>query len=77
VLVSLAADPESLTLRVEDDGRGMGDVAAGPESLGILGMKERAQMLGGDVAFARRGERGTVVTLRVPLARVAETGAGA
>jgi signal transduction histidine kinase len=76
-LVSLAADPESLTLRVEDDGRGMGDVAAGPESLGILGMKERAQMLGGDVAFARRGERGTVVTLRVPLARVAETGAGA
>lgn len=77
VVISLAADPDAVTLRVEDDGRGIGDAGAGPQSLGILGMKERATMLGGDVTFARGGERGTIVTLKVPLARVAEPASGA
>lgn len=77
VVVSLGADAEAVTLRVEDDGVGIDDAAAGPASLGLLGMRERALILGGDVVFARGGEGGTVVTLKVPLARVAGTSAGA
>jgi signal transduction histidine kinase len=70
VTVTLAASAGEVSLRVEDDGRGLADVTPGPGGLGLLGMKERAAMLGGVVTFARAGARGTVVELRVPLARV-------
>jgi signal transduction histidine kinase len=77
VLVSLAVAGESLTLRVEDDGRGLDAAAVGPQALGLLGMRERATALGGDVTFTRGRERGTVATLRVPLARVVQPFLGA
>jgi PAS domain S-box-containing protein len=68
VVVSLAAEAAGLVLRVEDDGRGFDAAAPGPEALGLLGMTERATLLGGEVGFSRRPEGGTVVTARVPLA---------
>lgn len=71
VVVSLAADPPGLVLRVEDDGRGLGGGARGAEALGLLGMTERAALLGGEVEFSGRPEGGTVVTARVPLAPAA------
>jgi two-component system sensor histidine kinase UhpB len=67
VIVSLSAEPPGLVLRVEDDGRGFDAAAQGPGALGLLGMTERATLLGGDVQFARRPGGGTVVTARVPL----------
>lgn len=70
VKVSLAWSPDDVSLRVEDDGRGLADVAPGPRALGLLGMRERAAMLGGDMTFARGASGGTVVEMRVPLARV-------
>jgi two-component system sensor histidine kinase UhpB len=68
VVVTLEAEPSGLVLRIEDDGRGFDAGAQGPGALGLLGMTERATLLGGEVAFARRAEGGTVVTARVPLA---------
>jgi signal transduction histidine kinase len=70
VTIALSADARAVSLRIEDDGRGLDDVAPGPRALGLLGMRERAAMLGGDVAFSRGARRGTVVELTVPLARV-------
>lgn len=72
VVVTLDAEPHGLVLRVEDDGRGFDPAAPGPEALGLLGMTERATLLGGDVAFSRRPGGGTTVTARVPLAAQAE-----
>jgi PAS domain S-box-containing protein len=70
VVVALSAEPPGLVLSVEDDGRGfeVGPSALGPEALGLLGMTERATLLGGEVGFTRRPGGGTVVTARVPLA---------
>ncbi len=70
VVVALSAEPPGLVLTVADDGRGLeaGPPALGPEALGLLGMTERATLLGGDVEFALRPGGGTVVTARVPLA---------
>jgi signal transduction histidine kinase len=67
VTVQLDMTGEHLTLAVEDNGVGLPPHAAEDgESLGLLGMRERAAVLGGKVAI-RRGEiRGTRVTLLLP-----------
>jgi signal transduction histidine kinase len=70
VNVALTSDAHLLTLRVEDDGRGLEDIAPGPHALGLLGMRERAAILGGELTFARGRARGTVVELRIPIERV-------
>jgi PAS domain S-box-containing protein len=54
-------------LRVRDDGRGITEAEiANPESLGLLGMKERTALLGGEIVFARHPEGGTIVLVRIP-----------
>jgi signal transduction histidine kinase len=55
-------------LEVEDDGRGIGaEELRSARSLGLLGMKERARRLGGDVSIEGHPGRGTKVALAVPL----------
>jgi PAS domain S-box-containing protein len=56
-----------LTLRVADDGKGLDPKhLSDSQSLGLLGMRERALLLGGRVDFSARRGGGTVVTVRVP-----------
>ena len=68
VNLRLEAVGSALILSIEDDGIGfdLGE-SSRPRSLGLLGMAERAELLGGGVAFAHRAPRGTVVTARVPV----------
>jgi len=51
---------------VEDHGKGT-DLAATRRGLGIIAMRERAEMLGGSIEFLRPVEGGTLVRLRVPV----------
>ena len=56
-------------LQVEDNGKGMQEAAiSGTESLGLLGMRERAHLIGGDVSITSGEGRGTVVAVHVPIA---------
>jgi len=64
--VSLFKKGEDVVLVVKDDGGGFQDAERTP-SLGILGMKERAQGCGGELTIASSPGKGTTVTLRVPL----------
>jgi PAS domain S-box-containing protein len=66
VRTSLYEEGEDLLLAVQDDGKGFreSEVAG---SLGLLGMKERAQACGGSVQVSSRPGQGTTVTVRVPL----------
>jgi signal transduction histidine kinase len=58
-----------LTLTVRDDGVGIAPDAAGnPESLGLMGMLERAADTGGKVEFDSPSGHGTRVVLTIPLA---------
>src|SRR5206468_829903 len=67
VRISLQQDAAAVILEVADDGRGIADEAITSVcSLGILGMRERAALGGGELQVARVGERGTRVTLRLP-----------
>ncbi|MGW4501523.1 HAMP domain-containing sensor histidine kinase [Micromonospora sp. NPDC004336] len=64
VEVSLAGRPDHVLLRIRDDGRGVGDAA---EGAGIRGMRERALLIGAQLAVAPAPAGGTEVRLRVPV----------
>jgi len=68
VRVALAQEDGSIVLVVADDGVGfrVSDSSNAHGSLGLLGMKERAQSCGGDVQIASAPGKGTTVTIRVP-----------
>jgi signal transduction histidine kinase len=57
--------PESLELEVEDHGKGS-DGATGRNGIGLVGMRERAELLRGTIEFKRPPQGGTLVTLKVP-----------
>ena len=53
---------------VEDDGIGFGiSSSAGEQQLGLLGMKERAELLNGALTIESTPERGTSVFIEIPL----------
>jgi signal transduction histidine kinase len=69
VSVTLGQTTEGLVLRVIDDGIGIAaPTLAKPMSHGILGMRERALLLGGTLTLRRgRGDKGTCIEARIPL----------
>ena len=69
VCVVLCQEDEYILLVVEDDGVGFceSDISNSLGSLGLLGMKERAQFCGGDVQISSSPGNGTTVTVRVPV----------
>ncbi|HEY0729580.1 MAG TPA: sensor histidine kinase, partial [Pyrinomonadaceae bacterium] len=66
--VKLSRTKQHLELEVKDDGRGITkSQRTNPRSLGLLGMKERALLVGGDVHVTGKEDHGTTVVVRVPL----------
>ena len=67
VEVRLAAEHGGLMLEVYDDGKGIPkDKLGASKSLGILGMRERAMLLGGELTIEGIPENGTTVRVRIP-----------
>ena len=70
VVVYLSIDGNNLMLEVEDNGIGIKEIEIeNTKSLGILGMQERATLLGGTVKFQRNSGKGTTVSVQIPLNR--------
>jgi signal transduction histidine kinase len=68
VRVSLLADADQGRVTILDDGRGLDPYYAEGAGLGILGMRERALLLGGSITVERAAEQGTLVRVDFPLA---------
>ena len=64
VEVDLREDGDGVVLRVRDDGRGFDP--ARTEGFGLLGMRERAELVGGRVRVDSRPGEGTRITVTVP-----------
>jgi signal transduction histidine kinase len=74
VRVKLEAARGKLLLEVNDNGKGLtARNLSGANSLGLLGMRERATMLDGEVTIVGRRGKGTTVALRIPLVQIGET----
>jgi PAS domain S-box-containing protein len=68
VQISLKKDGRVVSLSVRDNGRGIApEQIENPRTMGLLGMRERALAVGGDVRITSGGGRGTVVMAIVPL----------
>jgi signal transduction histidine kinase len=64
--VKLRSKDRVIEMDVEDHGKGL-DATAPRRGLGVIAMRERAEMLGGTIQFLRPPEGGTLVRLRVPI----------
>lgn len=73
VNVELAWRADRLVLTVRDNGRGITEEEiTNTKSIGLLGIRERAELLGGSVSFQGAPGRGTTVTASIPLLPGAE-----
>jgi signal transduction histidine kinase len=67
VSVSLARRNGQLLVTIEDNGVGFASGASTSGSLGLLGMRERAESLGGSLAVESEPGEGTSILLTTPL----------
>ena len=71
--ISLEFGPSAVLTIIEDDGagfdpEGLRQPQEGGRGLGLLGMRERAELFGGDVEIESGAGRGTSVRVRIPYA---------
>jgi signal transduction histidine kinase len=68
VQVAIRETDADVELRIRDNGRGISAAqAAAAGSIGLLGMKERAALIGGTFKVAGQRGRGTIVSVQVPV----------
>jgi signal transduction histidine kinase len=74
VTIEIETTPQKLYLTVRDDGKGYSAIRARGKTrnLGIASMKERTELLGGNLKMKTESGRGTVVSLDVPLRQIVE-----
>jgi signal transduction histidine kinase len=63
--------PQTLELQVEDHGTGF-TAQARKQGIGLVAMRERAELLGGSLEFAKPAEGGTLIRLTVPRENLGE-----
>lgn len=67
VIVELENRETCLVLKVEDNGKGINEEElSNPNSLGLIGMRERAFAFDGDVKITGRPGKGTTLTAEIP-----------
>jgi two-component system NarL family sensor kinase len=75
VAVRLTWSPDAVGLRVEDDGDGFDPTAVPGDRFGLVGMQERARLLGGTLRVESAPGAGTAIDVRIPIGvRAAQAG---
>jgi PAS domain S-box-containing protein len=76
VEISLEARPDQTALRVHDNGRGIAAAEVrDPASIGLIGMRERVRLVGGEILITGGAGVGTTVLVRMPLQPTGESSA--
>jgi len=68
--VTVEFKPDELSIRVVDDGQGFNPESPSEqdsEHLGLLGMRERARLLGGDLEVHSESGQGAVIVCIIPI----------
>ncbi len=69
VLIELTSTPQYVQFVVEDDGRGFDPENVREDQYGLIGLNERAHLLGGSFAIESTPDRGTRLEIHIPLER--------
>jgi two-component system NarL family sensor kinase len=74
VTIEIETSPQKLYLTVRDDGKGFSTQRARskPRNLGIASMRERSELLGGHLKIKSEADRGTVISIDIPLRQIVE-----
>gem|GEM_PF-5560613 len=76
VHVSLKEKGKHLELIVRDNGKGITkEQISNPKSFGLIGIKERVHLWGGEVKISGRPGKGTTVVVRMPIEEISRKGA--
>lgn len=68
VIISVDQEGDRLTLKISDNGKGMAsEKIENPFSMGLLGMRERAGIIGAHLLILSRKEEGTTIQLQAKL----------
>lgn len=68
VNILIEEEEGEVVLEVKDNGRGIAEIERmGSRSVGLIGMRERAQLAGGSIKITGVAGKGTVLTLRIPI----------
>lgn len=67
VAIGLRREERNLILEVRDNGKGFNTSESRPKSFGLVGMRERAIMLGGELTVCSVPKGGTTVRARIPI----------
>jgi signal transduction histidine kinase len=68
VHIQLHKQTSAVILKISDNGRGITeDEKSGQVTLGLLGMRERAHLIGGTININGSEREGTVITVRIPI----------
>jgi signal transduction histidine kinase len=66
--VTMVEKGDAFVLTIRDNGRGITeDEKSGPSSIGLLGMRERAHLIGGEIEITGIEGEGTTVTVAIPI----------
>ncbi len=64
--VELALENESITLTIQDNGKGFSSTGVKSHGIGIQGLRERLTMAGGSLTIRSTPGRGTILTASLP-----------
>ena len=74
VKVSLKEKAGKIELKVRDNGKGITEEqVSNPTSFGLIGIRERTYYLGGNVVIKGLKDKGTTLTIRIPLPKKGKT----
>ncbi|AGX06264.1 MULTISPECIES: sensor histidine kinase [Bacillus] len=66
IKVKLEIRNDSISVVIRDDGKGFDTSQKKPESFGMIGMRERVELLEGQISFDSKINAGTIVLIQVP-----------
>jgi signal transduction histidine kinase len=75
IVIEIREDPTTVHLTVRDDGNGF-DPDAQSDGFGLLGMRERTELLDGELQVNSTPGKGTTLSVRLPVRRRAEDSTG-
>ncbi|MCQ6278680.1 sensor histidine kinase [Bacillus sp. EB600] len=67
ILVRLEMTKSNINVLIKDNGKGFDVKRACPKSFGLLGMRERIELLDGDITIESKIGKGTLVYIHVPV----------